>query len=178
MLARNVLNHLLLWDLRCFLLRLNNAFSALYPKLSQDEASVCCEPWLLLYPLLESLFWVAVGPCFVKVYTCILHLHASIHQLDFHLRALFQALQSILDGKTLTGEFLKPTDPEYASQATSLLFPSANCRGWESCICLCYELRSHFQVAPHGPHVLLLAELMNLLGLEVQCISAEEKTNY
>jgi len=121
-LARNVLNHLLLWDLRCFLLRLNNAFSALYPKLSQDEASVCCEPWLLLYPLLESLFWVAVGPCFVKVYTCILHLHASIHQLDFHLRALFQALKSILDGKTLTGEFLKPTDPEYASQATSLLF--------------------------------------------------------
>lgn len=66
--------------------KLNNAFSALYPKLSQDEA-----------------------------------------------------LQSILDGKTLTGEFLKPTDPEYASQ-----------------------------VAPHGPHVLLLAELMNLLGLETR----------
>lgn len=66
--------------------KLNNAFSALYPKLSQDEA-----------------------------------------------------LKSILDGKTLTGEFLKPTDPEYASQ-----------------------------VAPHGPHVLLLAELMNLLGLETR----------
>eukprot|EP00438_Fugacium_kawagutii_P023252 Skav204756 [mRNA] locus=scaffold1013:221397:230009:- [translate_table: standard] len=50
-----------------------------------------------------------------------------------------QALKSILDGKVLTGEFLKPSDPEFASQ-----------------------------VAPHGPHVVLLVEFMQLMGLETR----------
>eukprot|EP00913_Durusdinium_trenchii_P028707 g26923.t1 len=48
-----------------------------------------------------------------------------------------QALKSILEGKSLTGEYLKPSDPEYESQ-----------------------------VRPHGSHVLLLEELMTLLGLQ------------
>jgi len=50
-----------------------------------------------------------------------------------------EVLKSILEGKTLTGEFLKPSDPGYESQ-----------------------------VLPHGPHVLLLEELMKLLGLKTQ----------
>ncbi|CAK9034699.1 unnamed protein product [Durusdinium trenchii] len=51
-----------------------------------------------------------------------------------------QALKSILEGKSLTGEYLKPSDPEYESQ-----------------------------VRPHGSHVLLLEELMTLLGLQTKC---------
>ncbi|CAJ1379343.1 unnamed protein product [Effrenium voratum] len=50
-----------------------------------------------------------------------------------------EALQGIQEGKMLTGEFLKQTDPEFESQ-----------------------------VAPHGPHVILLQELLVLFGLEIQ----------
>ena len=48
-----------------------------------------------------------------------------------------EGLKSILGGQRLTGEYLKPSDPEYASQAL-----------------------------PHGPHVLLLEEFLKLLGLK------------
>lgn len=33
-----------------------------------------------------------------------------------------QVLKSILEGKTLTGEFLKPSDPGYESQAPENMF--------------------------------------------------------
>lgn len=49
-----------------------------------------------------------------------------------------EALKAILDGKVLSGEFLKPTDPAF-----------------------------ELEVAPHGRHVQLLADLMSLLGLEI-----------
>lgn len=49
-----------------------------------------------------------------------------------------EALKSILDaGKTLTGDFLKPTDDAF-----------------------------QHQVLPHGPHIPLLSELLTLLGLQ------------
>eukprot|EP00439_Symbiodinium_sp_Y106_P024927 s1828_g3.t1 len=53
-----------------------------------------------------------------------------------------EALKAILDGKVLSGTFLKPTDPAF-----------------------------ELEVAPHGRHVQLLADLMALLGLEIATVN-------
>ena len=79
--------------------RLNAAFSKVHPRLCEDEALTesCC---------------VMVSPCF-----CITFLHFCSWRM-FWMPT--QVLKSILEGKTLTGEFLKPSDPGYESQAETI----------------------------------------------------------